>query len=245
MSTPVAVTFDFWNTLLHEQPGQLRGMRVEAWETRLRAAGEPVERVLLEGAIDASWGVFNQAWHDNRQYSARDAVSFVLESLGLVSLTDALREDLVAVFVDVGEEARLEVTPGAVEAITALDAAGVRLGIICDVGMTPSTVLRRHLDRHGLLAAFDHWSFSDEVGAYKPDAVIFAHALEGLGGVRPQDAVHVGDLRRTDIAGALSQGMAAVRYRGVFDDPHVDGLPEGHHVIDDHRRLLEVLDLIA
>ena len=66
-----------------------------------------------------------------------------------------------------------------------------------------------------LLGYFDHWSFSDEVGWYKPAPEIFRHALDGLGGVAPERAAHVGDLRRTDVAGARAMGMTAVRYRGV------------------------------
>ena len=127
-----------------------------------------------------------------------------------------------------------------------LRAAGVRVGIICDVGMsTPSPVLREILNRFGLLDHFDHWSFSDEVGVYKPDPTIFDHALAGLGTV-PERTAHVGDLRRTDVGGAREAGWVSVRYRGLFDDG-VDEEPsadvEAHHVVDHHADLLEVLDL--
>jgi len=134
--------------------------------------------------------------------------------------------------VSAGDSAETELTPGMAEAIGVLVASGVRVGIICDVGLTPSITLRRALDHHGLLVQFGHWAFSDEVGVYKPDAAIFEHALAGLGGVAPDRAAHVGDLRRTDVAGARAMGMTAVRYRGVADDP-TEG-PEGHHVLMDH-----------
>jgi putative hydrolase of the HAD superfamily len=95
------------------------------------------------------------------------------------------------------------------------------------------------LDKHGVLASFDHWSFSDEVGCYKPDPRIFTHALDGLG-VAAERTAHVGDLRRTDVAGALAMGMTAVRYTGVFDDDSQPE-PEGHHVVADHADLPRVL----
>ena len=41
---------------------------------------------------------------------------------------------------------------------------------------------------------------------------------------------HVGDLKRTDVAGAQAVGMATVRFRGVVDDP--DSGDEADHVID-------------
>jgi FMN phosphatase YigB (HAD superfamily) len=114
--------------------------------------------------------------------------------------------------------------------------------------MTPSVTLRAHLTDRGLLGYFDHWSFSDEVGVYKPDPAIFRHALAGLSqaagrDIAPAEAAHVGDLRRTDIAGARAMGMTAVRYTGVFDDDSQPE-PEGHHVVDDHRRLPGILDLV-
>ena len=51
----------------------------------------------------------------------------------------------------------------------------------------------------------------------KPHAPMFVAALEATG-ARPGDAVHIGDLRRTDVAGARAAGMAAVRFAGVHDD---------------------------
>ncbi len=115
------------------------------------------------------------------------------------------------------------------------------------MGLAPSVTLRRFLDDHGLLGHFDHWSFSDEVGTFKPDPAIFHHALTGLGGVDPADAAHVGDLRRTDIAGAQGVGVFAVRYTGVYDDPGAadegTDLVEGDAVVADHADLLEALHL--
>ncbi|GIT00042.1 MAG: hypothetical protein CM1200mP26_17540 [Acidimicrobiales bacterium] len=61
-------------------------------------------------------------------------------------------------------------------------------------------------------------AFSDEVGVYKPDPSIFQAALEGLGVDDPSSVVHVGDLKRTDVAGARAMGMGTVRFRGALDD---------------------------
>jgi putative hydrolase of the HAD superfamily len=135
-----------------------------------------------------------------------------------------------------GNAAELHLCDGVVDCLAALKDAGLRLGIICDVGFTPSHILRAHLEGRGILGQFDHLSFSDEVGAYKPSPVIFQHALEGLGGPAPAEVAHVGDLRRTDVAGAKGMGMTSVRYTGMFDDDTADQ-PEADHVIDDHRVL--------
>ena len=177
-------------------------------------------------------------------FGAVDAVDHVLAELGQ-EVPDDLRGELMAVITDPAPEHDPVPTEHVAECLAVLDDAGVRIGIICDVGLTPSRTLRRFLGRHDLLDRFDHWSFSDEVGVFKPDPVIFRHALEGLGVDDPTSAVHVGDLRRTDVAGARALGITSVRYTGVFDDPVADEEPEleADHVVADHALLPELLGL--
>jgi putative hydrolase of the HAD superfamily len=230
-----AVTFDFWNTLVHEAPGQVAALRKTAWIERLGTAGVAVAEHELDVAMEGSWRRYVERWHENRQYLADEAAHDLLADLGLVALEDELRAALVADFTTIGARAELDLTPNVAACIRALRAAGLRIGIICDVGMTPSRILRTHLDRHGILDLFDHWSFSDEVGWYKPDRHIFEHALSGLGGIAPARAAHVGDIRRTDVAGALAMGMVAVRYCGISDDTEPG--PEGDVVVADHADL--------
>jgi HAD superfamily hydrolase (TIGR01549 family) len=235
----VAVTFDYWNTLCWEEAGHMRGLRMDAWGGLLEEAGFAVERTLLDAVFQHSWERFTEAWNANQQYQAAQAAEEMLERLGF-EVPPVVAKELVREFADVGHKAELHLTDGVVDCLRALDAAGVRLGIICDVGMTSSPILRAHLDRHGLLDVFDHWSFSDEVGHYKPSPVIFEHALDGLGGVAPERALHIGDIRRTDVAGAKAMGMTAVRYTGVSDDQTQQD-PEGDFVIAHHAELLPIV----
>jgi HAD superfamily hydrolase (TIGR01549 family) len=234
-----AVTFDYWNTLCWEETGHLRGLRTEAWAGLLEEAGFAVERTLLDAVFQHSWERFTQAWTANQQYQAAEAAEEMVERLGF-EVPPAVARELVRSFAEIGHQAQLHLTDGVADCLRTLDQAGVRLGIICDVGMTSSQILRAHLDRHGLLELFDHWSFSDEVGHYKPSPVIFEHALGGLGGVAPERALHIGDIRRTDVAGAKAMGMTAVRYTGISDDQTQDD-PEGDHVIAHHGELPRIV----
>ena len=234
-----AVTFDFWNTLVYEDRGHLRGRRLEAWAGILEDSGFACEREQLEMVYEASWERYVENWKGNQQYLAVQAAEDAMEQLGY-DLPDDVRAALTEAFGRAGEDAELHLIDGVEDCLRTLKDAGVRLGIICDVGFTPSVLLRDHLIRHGVLPLFDHWSFSDDVGAYKPSPVIFQDALEGLGAAAPERVAHVGDLRRTDVAGALAMGMTAVRYAGVFDDDSPDQ-PEAHHVVKDHRDVPGVL----
>ncbi len=236
---PVAVTFDFWNTLIRED-SQARDRRVDAWLGLLEGEGVALEREHVGRAFTASWKTFQEHWMANRVYGPSDAVADVLSHLGLTPPA-GVHDALVEVLTDPSAEHDPLPTDSIDVCLAQLKSAGVRLGIICDVGLTPSRTLRRYLEGHGLLRYFDHWSFSDEVGTFKPDPAIFRHAHAGLGVDDPTRSAHVGDLRRTDIAGAQALGIIAVRYSGVFDDPgsSADGTDQvqADHVLADHAEL--------
>jgi putative hydrolase of the HAD superfamily len=234
-----AVTFDFWNTLMVDGGSAGRDRRIDAWLGILEDAGFATERESLDKAMAAAWDTFLASWKTGEQFTHVEAAVEIVERLGF-DLPPGVHDELVESFLPETAHYPAPTEEGLGDVLASLRAAGVRLGIICDVGWTPSPVLRSILEHHGLLSCFDHWSFSDEVGCYKAAPAIFAHALEGLGGVAPSAAAHVGDLRRTDVAGALGMGMTAVRYTGAFDD--VDGAgPEATQVLSTHADLAAAL----
>lgn len=238
-----AVTFDFWDTIVAATVGSGDGMRrlqIERFAEIAAEAGSPVAAAELEEAFDANWARFEERWVANTgQYTPADSVDFIAHRVE-VELVGDLRRRLIDGFTTVGSRVPLQTGAGIEEALGALRAAGVRLGIVCDVGLTSAPTLRERLDELGLLRMFDAWSFSDETGWFKPAPEAFIRALEGLGVDDPSSAVHVGDNRRTDVAGALALGMVAVRFTGFHDRSPETG-PEAHHVIDDHRTLPRLL----
>lgn len=237
-----AITFDHWNTLCFEaEDSNLSHRRIDAWVARLHEEGHPIDDELLRGTFATTWEAFTVDWHSGVQRSGEDAARHALSILDL-PITDELSAELIDHFVNAGKAVDFHLAPGIEQLLVTLKNAGLKIGIICDVGFTPSTHLRDHLDRRGLLQYFDGWSFSDEVGAYKPDKKIFDHALATVGNPAPERAVHVGDLRRTDIAGALGMGMTAVRYAGVFDDPPENG-PDATITVTDYAELPALLGL--
>lgn len=248
---PVAVTFDFWNTLVRADKARTRAARMTAVLDVLARHDLPVDEAAVDAALTEAVRRFDEGWHANRQFSGEQGAAVVAESLGVPPASDAASA-LVSSYLRAPASCPYELCDGAAAAVEALVDAGVAVGIVCDVGMTPSDILRGYLDDAGLLHRFAHWSFSDEVGVYKPDPVIFRHALDGLGGVAPGRAVHVGDLVRTDITGARAVGMTAVRYAGAHDDstPASEPGPEGdvsphapHAVIHHHDELPRLVGL--
>jgi putative hydrolase of the HAD superfamily len=86
--------------------------------------------------------------------------------------------------------------------LVALRTRGLRLGLISNWDER----LRPLLDALELTPCFDACLISCEVGAAKPDGLIFAAAAEALE-LKPREILHVGDGNREDVGGALVAGF--------------------------------------
>ena len=212
-----AVTFDFWSTLFVDSHGHEReALRATVLEDALRAAGLQASAQALRESLRASWDYFDAVWlHEHRTPSCAELLDAILGSLH-VQLPPHSVEALVDRFERLILEIPPEPMPGAVYTMPQL-AGRYRLAIICDTGYSPGAVLREVLDHHDLLGYFEYTYFSDEHGMSKPDTRVFRHVLEELG-ARPAEAAHVGDIQRTDVAGAQAAGMAAVHFVGANID---------------------------
>lgn len=238
-----AVTFDFWNTLVAETDEPVTTRR-RLWAEILADAGREVTEQQLDDAFKHAWEHFDRRWQANEQSSAAQ-----MAADGVAHLDLGLSATVEGALVDAYLEASL-LTPrvlvdGAEETLDRLRGMGLVVGIISDIGAVPSAQIGRWLDEMGVHHLINHFSFSDHVGVFKPDPHIFQHALEGLGVSDPTLAAHVGDIRRTDIAGANEFGMTSVQYTGARKDPANDDPKSAQpdHVIDDHLDLLAVLGL--
>lgn len=229
-----AVTFDLWLTLLRDRDS------AAVWQQRVDALAGVLDvdpgraRALLRSGYTAH----RDAWDDGCALPLPEVADVVLRAAGRRP-APPLRAAVLRAFDAPTSAAGVELLPGAAEALAALPAAGVPVGLVCDTGFTSGAALRRVLAGLGLLGAFRVLVFSDETRVPKPAGRPFRTALAALG-VEASAAVHVGDLRRKDVAGARAAGMRAVRYRGAADDDD-PAHPEADVVVDDHRRLLDLL----
>jgi HAD superfamily hydrolase (TIGR01549 family) len=80
-----------------------------------------------------------------------------------------------------------------------------RLAVVSNFDYSPTC--RTILDREGLAPHFETIVISDEVGWRKPKPIIFETAL-GRMGLRPADALFVGDRADIDVLGARAVGMS-------------------------------------
>ncbi|WP_376771101.1 HAD family hydrolase [Rhizomonospora bruguierae] len=95
------------------------------------------------------------------------------------------------------------VYPDTAPTLKALRAAGVRVAVVSNIGFD----IRPLFDAWGLADAVDEYVLSYEVGACKPDPMIFLRACAALG-VPPERALMVGDTPAD--AGAVRVGCPAL-----------------------------------
>jgi putative hydrolase of the HAD superfamily len=99
--------------------------------------------------------------------------------------------------------------PAAVGVLTALRAAGMRIGVLSNT-LWPRVWHDDVLRRDGVFDLIDGAVYSSELRCVKPHCDAFLAALAAAGGTDPARCVFVGDRPMDDIHGAKSAGMRAV-----------------------------------
>jgi putative hydrolase of the HAD superfamily len=205
MDKPIRVVFfDMGDTLTTILP---------SWETLYinvcAARGIHLEHDALAAATRAVFGELDadesrmtyEASADADQRYYRDINGEILRRAGapMDERTARILETLQREF---ETPAHFHLFPDAIPTLDALRDAGYRLGIISNWSWN----LPDLCDGLGITGYFEHIVTSARVGASKPHAAIFDHALYAFG-VRPEETVHIGDNATADVGGARAMGM--------------------------------------
>jgi FMN phosphatase YigB (HAD superfamily) len=208
-----AVSIDFWHTLADstnflERRVYRRDMLVE-W---LDSKGHTVTTEEVSGWMEELAAHWMETWQQKQHtLNAADAAEWLTKRAGMepskADLAD-LSERIDRSLLDVSPEP----IPGALEAVQELSRF-FKLSLICDTGFSGSSSVDALLERWGMLDYLPVRIYSDQLGVAKPNRAMFFAAAEGLE-VPHHRMVHIGDLDATDVMGAKSIGMAALRFDG-------------------------------
>ncbi|MBD3186712.1 HAD-IA family hydrolase [Candidatus Bathyarchaeota archaeon] len=200
-----AITFDLWNTLIKN---------VDANDKRvvflMEALGEfHVEQDRIYRAFDRMHQESWQKWETPPYvyFSVDERIQFIESMLG-IQIGAAEQERIRTYFEECLLEDPPELHPHAQEVLEHLS-GNHQIGLVSDSGYSPGRVMRKVLEMHGILDYFTITIFSDETGFNKPHRIMFETALASLK-VPPSSCAHVGDLLRTDIAGARHMKMQPI-----------------------------------
>ncbi len=243
MSRIAAVTFDLWDTLIQELPGEpdkVSRARNDGILRLLEEKGIIHLRAEVEAAYSDTSRFLSLTWSKRRDMSTRDQILFMLNSLDSRLASKLSLEDLAEIerIYSMGIlEHPPRLLPGAKDALKSVKAKGYRMGLISNPGRTPGSVLRVMMAQMGVLDYFETTTFSNEILVRKPAESAFRVTLEKLRAT-PKASVHIGDSEESDIAGAKNAGMYAIQVLA-------DG-KKGSRLADAHVRSIDsVADHIA
>jgi putative hydrolase of the HAD superfamily len=123
------------------------------------------------------------------------------------------------------EAEALQKLPHLDEVLAELKQRGYKLGVITNTVTSREEHVRIALRRIDCEKYFDCVVTSVDMGCNKPEEKIFSAALKRLG-VKPQEAIMVGDRIKTDIAGGNRIGMKTVLFRWNKRYPEEINSPE-------------------
>ena len=193
-----ALLLDALGTLMHfEPPAPL--LRAELRER----CGVDVSAEVAEAAIRAEIAYYRAHLHEGFDAATladlrRRCAEAMRPVLGVDLDTEALTEVLLA-------SLRFHAYPDAAPALLAVRELGLSIVVVSNWDHS----LHERLAETGLAPLVDASIASAELGRAKPDAAIFAYALE-LARAPAAAALHAGDSPVADVEGALSAGLRAV-----------------------------------
>jgi len=209
-----AVTFDRWETLLFES----NGASATRSATRSRNVAKTLNKLGINISLDQATSALNETvdellriWDRNKDVTHLDQLQYVVEfaSRGKVKLKKEWIPELSSAYISSLFEIRPYLNPDALKVLQWLKKENMRIGIICNTGITPGFGLRRFLSQIGIAEFFDQMTFSDEVGIRKPDPKIFHQTARKLK-TKPCETIHIGDNLKTDVWGAKNAGYKAI-----------------------------------
>ena len=230
-----AITFDFWQTLYADSDKNWRkrqATRVKRCHTYLTSRDYNCSLTDVEFGLEEAYNLVSSLWHQHRGISVKRCMQRFAEVLQIqlqAEDLDQLIECLGAAFLEVPPRIIAHVKP-----VVSRLSESYPLGIISDSALTPGSFARQLMARDGILQFFTAFTFSDETDYTKPRVIQFHSTLSELN-AEPAEAVHIGDIFRTDIVGAKNAGMKAIRFAGFNKGEGNDTLSDA--VIDDYRKL--------
>jgi HAD superfamily hydrolase (TIGR01662 family) len=199
--TPLAVTFDFGQTLCD--------LDTDLLSRRLAERGLAARADRLEVSVTAGWRAYDDAIARGfGGHPWKIFMSSLLAGAGLEGPAAAAAVDWLWTEQPSRNLWRRPIA-GMIELCRALHAGGVPVGIVSN----SEGRLAELVEEIGWAADFPVVADSGKLGVQKPDPFIFRWAAERLG-VAVESIVHVGDSWGADVEGALRAGMRAVWFRG-------------------------------
>ena len=201
-----AVSFDFFNTLVHHRrPGVGRGRELIEYLSSVGLKSDPWEHQALYDVMEPHTREYSPAHSEAERHGyLRRLAERVFRRLNVRAEPLAAADHAHAIW-DILGPSSLRVFPEVQRTLARLRSAGYRLAVVsnwqCGLGHFCTEL--------GLGEQFEHVVSSAEVGSEKPSEEIFLEAFRRLD-VTPEQVLHVGDTPLDDLEGARRVGCRGV-----------------------------------
>ncbi len=221
-----AVFFDLYQTLVHYQPSQeeleadaLKNLGISATATALRhpmlTANEFIYQQIAKRPLSQRSREETMALYSEYQ-------RIVLKEAGITA-----DEKIVLRLLGMMQQAKMDLIlfDDVMPALNDLKKRNLKLGLISNIEQNMTVTL----EKLGLSAKLENVVTSQDAGFTKPQPEIFRYALK-KSGVKPAEAVYVGDQYQVDIIGAKGAGMQGILldrddyYQEKLDCPKIKSL---------------------
>lgn len=223
-----AVFFDLYQTLVHYQPSQ-----EELEAAALKSLGiNTTAAALRHPMLTANEFIYQQIAKKPLSRRSREETMTLYAEYQRIVLKEAginADEKIVLRLLGMMQQAKMGLVlfDDVIAALDGVKKRGFKLGLISNIEQN----MNETLDKLGLSKKLDIIVTSQEAGFMKPKPEIFRYALDKAG-VKPDEAVYVGDQYQVDIVGAKGVGMQGILldrddyYQEKLDCPKIKSLGE-------------------
>ncbi len=218
-----AVTFDLWNTTFQNK--FYSKFRIEFLYRFFANKGENIDMEVIKECYDHIF-----LYHDIEDFNELYPHTYNHERIEkLINCLDVnLSKNERSEILNIMESEMLKDPPllkeGVVDTLKNLNSK-YKIGLISNTGITPGRIIKEVMKKYNILKYFQTTIFSDEIGYYKPSAVLFQEALKQLQS-KPENSIHIGDLLDTDVKGAKDYGMLSIWFNDMNQKRQSDIVPD-------------------
>lgn len=213
MTSKAAISFDFWNTLYADGSEDQRMIRRKKIFKNYIKNNNTLTDTDIDRAFVLSTQHFMTEWKEkSRTPTASERITLMIQYLNLTIAEEQINqiaEEFSRLIIEIPPK---EITDS--KNIVRSLSTEIPLGIISDTGYISGRHIRQFLKEERILECFSSLVFSDEQKHSKPHISVFQKTAKQLN-VELNQLIHVGDLERTDIEGAISAGCQSIKFTGA------------------------------
>ena len=204
------VSFDLWQTLIRPNP-DFRIKRAKIIAERYNIKNKTLTEI-IQFIVEQDKLIDRQNETNDTKMPAIEMYEFVLRQMN-VSSSRSIPEE-AGFLLNTSNELFLEFPPELLnpqipDILHSLKSKGIMLSIGSNTGFVEGNILKKLLEKSGILHYFSFLVFSDEIKSSKPSARFFRQILEKS--AFPQSQIlHIGDNPTADYQGAIDFGFDAL-----------------------------------